>query len=73
MSADYQYCTTYEKQVAVPVMAQATSGYELLLGRRSTDYMYPIAAVVYEYYRCYSFSLCPPSVCAFVSQPARYE
>lgn len=59
MSAHYQYCTTYEKQVAVPVMVQATPGYELLLGRHSTDYTYLITAVVYEYYRCYSFSLSP--------------
>lgn len=42
MSVDYQYCTTYkyEQQVAVPATAQTTSGYELLLGRHSTGYMY---------------------------------
>lgn len=72
MSAHYQYCTTYEKQVAVPAMAQATPGYELLLGKHSTDYMYLITAVIYEHYRCYSFSL-PLCVRAYVSQPARYE
>lgn len=43
------YCTTYEQQLAVlllPVTAQATRGYELLLSRHSTGYVYLATAIV---------------------------